>query len=50
MALGKIGSLEEARAVVRRSFEVQTFTPDTATCQAWDDAYARLQQLLEENC
>ena len=30
VALGHIGSLEEAREVVRRSFEVQTFEPDPA--------------------
>lgn len=47
MALGEIGSLDDARAVVRRSFAVETFLPDPAACQAWDDAYARLESLME---
>lgn len=50
LALGKISSLADAREVVRRSFEVETFEPDTSTCQAWDDAYAKLMSLMEENC
>jgi rhamnulokinase len=43
IALGHIGSLAEGRAVVRRSFEVETYEPrDTA---AWDAAYTRYLQL-----
>jgi rhamnulokinase len=38
LALGHIPSLEAGRAVVRRSFAVETFEPgDTA---AWDETYA----------
>jgi rhamnulokinase len=48
IALGKIGSLDEAREIVRRSFEVLEFEPDPATSQAWDDAYAKLNQLMKE--
>jgi rhamnulokinase len=40
LALGHIGSLAEARAVVRRSFTPQTFEP--ATSGDWDGAYRRL--------
>jgi rhamnulokinase len=47
VALGKIASLEEAREVVRRSFDVIEFEPDTSTCQAWDDAYAKLDELMK---
>jgi rhamnulokinase len=47
VALGKLSTLEEAREVVRNSFEVIEFTPDTSTCQAWDDAYAKLNQLMQ---
>jgi rhamnulokinase len=43
VALGEVGSLDEAREVVRRSFTVETFTPDLASSQAWDDAYGRLE-------
>ena len=42
MALGEIGWPEEAREVVRRSFEVHTFEPDPRQAAAWDDAYGRL--------
>ncbi|HEX9018014.1 MAG TPA: rhamnulokinase family protein [Anaerolineaceae bacterium] len=50
MALGVIGSLEDAHQVVRRSFAMQTFTPDASASQAWDDAYARLLNLMGEAC
>jgi rhamnulokinase len=43
IALGQIGSVAEAREVVRRSFEVATYEPrDTA---AWDQAYERYLRL-----
>ncbi|MBN2024379.1 MAG: rhamnulokinase [Pirellulales bacterium] len=39
VAAGDVGSIADAREVVRRSFNVETFEPrDTA---AWDDAYGR---------
>ncbi len=47
IALGQIGSLEDAREVVRRSFEVNEFEPNPAACQAWDDAYAKLGELMQ---
>ncbi len=47
VALGQIGSLEEAREVVRRSFDVLTFDPTRSTCSAWDAAYAKLLKLME---
>jgi rhamnulokinase len=46
MAVGCIASLAEGRAIVRESFEVETFEPgDTA---AWDEAYERYQSLKRE--
>jgi rhamnulokinase len=42
MALGQIGSLDEAREVVRRSFDVQTFEPDRSKRAAWDDIYTKM--------
>lgn len=43
IALGHLADLAEARALVRRSFEVETYEPrDTA---AWDEAYARYLKL-----
>ena len=45
LALGHIATLSEARALVRRSFDVETFEPgDTA---AWDEAYERYLALNE---
>lgn len=49
VALGHLASYEEAGAVVRRSFEVQTFEPDSSVRPAWDDAYARLLELMNKN-
>ena len=43
-ALGEIASLSEGRAVVRRSFETKTYTPQNA--RAWDDAFTRFQKIL----
>jgi len=39
IALGHLGSLEEARQVVRDSFEVTTYEPREA--EAWEEAYGR---------
>ena len=47
VALGKIGSISEAREVVARSFEVETFEPDENCRSAWDDAAAKLDTLME---
>lgn len=43
MAVGRVASLAEGRAIVKESFEVETFEPgDTA---AWDEAYERYRSL-----
>jgi rhamnulokinase len=39
IALRQLSSLEEARALVRRSFDVISFEPHTSS--AWDEAYSR---------
>jgi len=44
MALGHVASLEEGRALVRRSFETAACEPSDGT--AWDDAYARFLPLI----
>ncbi len=44
MARGRIGSLEEAREVVRNSFALATYEPGDAA--PWDDAYGRWLDLL----
>ena len=47
MALGHIGSLEEGRSIVRRSFAVTTYEP--ANRRPWDEAYGRLLELMEQD-
>jgi rhamnulokinase len=44
IALGHLDSHEEAREVVRNSFELKTFTPQDSA--AWDAAAARFEKLL----
>jgi rhamnulokinase len=43
LGLGMLGSLADAREVVRRSFEVRTFTPQRP--EDWQEPYARFQKL-----
>ena len=43
MTSGEIGSLEEARQIVRNSIEVVTYTPNR---DGWDEAYGRFVSLL----
>jgi rhamnulokinase len=50
VALGRLSSIQEAREVVRRSFEVEHFEPDPDMHSAWDDAYAKLLDLMAEKC
>lgn len=45
LGTGHIGSLAEARAVVRASFELETYTP-TLEADRWHAAYARFLKLL----
>jgi rhamnulokinase len=44
IALGELSSLEEARAIVRTSFEPRVFEP--AQQAEWGDAYERFRQIL----
>lgn len=50
IALGKLASIDEAREVVRRSFDVAVFHPSPHAQAAWDDAYATLLDQMAENC
>jgi rhamnulokinase len=45
VACGAIGSLAQAREIVRASFEVQEFRPKQTA--AWDEAYSRFEQLVK---
>ena len=43
VALGELGSLDEARGVVRSSFDVARYEPQDV--DRWSEAYARWSQL-----
>lgn len=45
-ATGELASLAEVRQVVRNSFELERFEPDTSTAARWDDAYGTFCELL----
>ena len=47
IALGHLGTLDDARAVVRASFIPETYHP--ASKDGWDEAYAKLLLLLDSN-
>jgi sugar (pentulose or hexulose) kinase len=46
MTAGDIGSLSEARDIIKASFEVEEFTPDADASPAWDEALDRFKKLL----
>jgi len=46
LARGRVGSLDELREVVRRSFGLVEYTPRTV--QGWDQAYSRFLALQED--
>ena len=48
MGRGLLGSLEQAREVVRNSFDLVTYTP-SGDRSAWDAAYARFLNLREQS-
>ena len=45
VALGELKGIEEAREVVRRSFEVSEYEPNKTS--GWDEAYSRLTGFME---
>jgi rhamnulokinase len=46
VADGDIGSIRQARDVIRDSFEVEEFLPQSAP--PWDEAFARFGKLLAD--
>lgn len=46
LARGELSGLAELRAVVRNSFELETYHPNPETRGAWDEAYGRYLELL----
>ncbi len=45
MGWGKVGSIAEAREVVRRSFDVEQYEPQNTS--AWDEAYERFLKVVQ---
>lgn len=45
MARGELNGLEEIRAVVRNSFAVERFEPNTSAAGQWDDSYQKFLDL-----
>ena len=48
IALGHLGSLADARAVVRRSFEPKIYTPDQSTRLSWDASYSKMEKVIKK--
>jgi hypothetical protein len=44
IGLGHLGSLKDARTVVRQSFDVEEYHPGNR--DGWDEAYAKLTSLI----
>ncbi len=44
MALGELSDISEARAVIKNSFDIKSYTPDGA--DEWDKAYAKFKEIL----
>ena len=45
MALKVVGSLADAREIVRNSFEVITYTPNKANAAKWDAAFEKFNKI-----
>jgi len=48
IALGHIGSLAEARTIVRQSFDPEIYRPNASTRPAWDSFHARLEKMMKK--
>lgn len=46
IAAGAVASLDEARALVRRSFGTRRYEPDPRSSEAWDEAYPRFRGIV----
>lgn len=45
MGRGEVGSLEDIRAIVRKSFALETYMPAVSEQDMWEEAYARFRQV-----
>ena len=41
-----VAGVDEAREIVRNSFELEYYEPNPSSASAWDDAYGRFEQIL----
>ncbi len=48
MACGMIKNINEAREIVRNSFEVVEYLPQRASNDNWDNAYEKFKQIIKE--
>lgn len=46
ISLGELASFEDAREVVRSSFEIKSYEPDLSEAGMWDEAYERFKKLI----
>ncbi len=47
-AAGEFKDVNEARAIVRNSFEIKKYTPDTSDREGWQSAYDKFCELIEK--
>ncbi len=48
ISMGELKDLDEAREMIRGSFEVKYYEPKLSDKDMWDDAYARFKKLIGE--
>ncbi len=48
IASGEIRDIWEARRIIRNSFDIKEYQPDTESASAWDEAYGRFLRLIGE--
>ena len=48
IALGELSDVDEARSLIRQSFEIVVYEPDHSA-QEWDEAYGKFCEQLEQN-
>ncbi len=47
IATGKVGSIDEGRALIRSSFPLEQYEPQNT--DAWDEAYTRFLNVVEQD-
>jgi hypothetical protein len=47
-AAGEVKDVNEARSIVRNSFEIKKYAPDTSDTLGWQKAYEKFCKLIEK--